>query len=195
VIARPSRCHVRISLPWLAAAVSARHNAVRVGWLAPSVVPTSAERNVVSAVPVKAVPEQARSLFDGRPVAFVTTVRPDGLLSTNPMAVVLDGDQVRLSTVTNRKKVRNLLADDRITVCVVQPTNPNRYVEIRGRAVLEPDTDRSFIDGIARRYMDVDRYPFDRPGDQRVTITVLAEQISFPAIPLAEDPPYERGGS
>lgn len=139
---------------------------------------------------MKAVPDQARSLFEGRPVAFVTTVRPDGLLSTNPMAVVLDGDQVRLSTVTNRKKVRNLLADDRITVCVIQPANPNRYVEIRGRAVMEPDTDRSFIDGIARKYMHADRYPFDRPGEQRVTITVLAEQISFPAIPLAEDPPY-----
>jgi PPOX class probable F420-dependent enzyme len=145
----------------------------------------------VSGMPSKAIPDQARSLFEGRPVAFVTTVRPDGLLSTNPMAVVLDGDQVRLSTVTNRKKVRNLLADDRITVCVIQPTNPNRYVEIRGRGVIEPDTDRSFIDGIARRYMDADRYPFDRPGEQRVTITVLAEQVSCPAIPLAEDPPYE----
>ncbi len=140
----------------------------------------------------KAVPEHLRSLFEGRPVAFVTTIRPDGLLSTNPMAVVLDGDQVRLSTVTNRKKVRNLLADDRITVCVIQPTNPNRYVEIRGRAVMEPDTDRSFIDQIARTYMDADRYPFDRAGEQRVTITVLAEQISSPAIPLADDPPYEK---
>lgn len=149
----------------------------------------------MSEVPTKVIPEQARSLFEGRPIAFVTTVRPDGLLSTNPMAVVLEGDQVRLSTVTNRKKVRNLLADDRITVCVIQPTNPNRYVEVRGRAVLEPDTDRAFIDGIARKYMDADRYPFDRPGEQRVTITVVAEQISCPAIPLAEDPPYERRGS
>jgi PPOX class probable F420-dependent enzyme len=146
---------------------------------------------MVSAVPTKAVPDQVRGLFEGRPVAFVTTVRPDGLLSTNPMAVVLDGDQVRLSTVTNRKKVRNLLADDRITVCVIQPANFNRYVEIRGRAVMEPDTDRCFIDGIARKYMDADRYPFDRPGEQRVTITVLAEQFSFPAIPLADDPPYK----
>ncbi len=136
------------------------------------------------------IPAHVRPLFDGKPMAFVTTVRPDGMLSTNPMAVLLDGDHVRLSTVTTRKKVRNLLADDRIAVCVVQPGNLNRYVEIRGRAVVEPDTDRSFIDGIARRYMGADRYPFDRPGDQRVTITVVAEQISAPEIPLADDPPY-----
>ena len=138
----------------------------------------------------KPIPDNARSVFDGRPVAFVTTMRPDGFLSTNPMAVVLDGDRIRLSTVTNRKKFHNLLADDRITVCVIQTSNANRYVEVRGRAVIEPDTDRAFIDHIARRYMDADRYPFDQTGDERVVITVIAEQISCPAIPLADDPPF-----
>lgn len=126
-------------------------------------------------------------------MAFVTTMRPDGLLSTNPMAVMLDGDRIRLSTVTNRKKFRNLLADDRITVCVIQTSNANRYVEVRGRAIIEPDTDRVFIDQIARAYMDADRYPFDQPGDERVVITVIAEQISCPAIPLADDPPFGKG--
>lgn len=138
------------------------------------------------------IPEAARELFDGKPVAFVTTMRPDGLMSTNPMAVVLDDDGViRLSTITSRVKARNLLADDRITVCVVQPDNLNRYVEVRGRATLVPDPDRTFIDGIARRYMDADRYPFDRPGDERVTISVVPEQVSCPAIPLSEKPPYQ----
>ena len=92
-------------------------------------------------------PERAGPCSTGKPVAFVTTMRPDGHMSTNPMAVVLGDDGViRLSTVTTRRKVRNLLADDRITICVVQPDNLNRYVEVRGRAVLDPDADRSFID-------------------------------------------------
>jgi PPOX class probable F420-dependent enzyme len=100
---------------------------------------------------------------------------------------------VRVSTVTNRRKYRNLAADDRVTLCVVQPDNLNRYVEIRGRATIEPDTHRTFIDGIARAYMGVDAYPFDEPGDERVVITVTPEQVSSPAIPLAEAPPYVRG--
>jgi PPOX class probable F420-dependent enzyme len=143
----------------------------------------------------KPIPDNARSLFEGRPVAFVTTMRPDGFLSTNPMAVVLDGDQIRLSTITSRKKFRNLMADDRITVCVIQTSNANRYVEVRGRAIVEPDPARAFIDSIARKYMDADRYPFDRAGDERVVITVIAEQISCPAIPLADDPPFEKATS
>ena len=92
----------------------------------------------------------------------------------------------------SRKKVRNLDADDRVTLCVVQPGNLNRYVEIRGRAVVEPDTDRAFINEIARVYMGVDEYPFDAPGDERVVVTVIPEQVSAPLVPLADDPPYSR---
>jgi hypothetical protein len=84
------------------------------------------------------------------------------------------------------------MADDRITVCVISTSNANRYVEVRGRAIVEPDPARAFIDSIARKYMDADRYPFDRAGDERVVITVIAEQISCPAIPLADDPPFEK---
>lgn len=138
------------------------------------------------------IPEHARGLLAGTPIAFMTTMRPDGRMSTNPVSVAYDGSHVRVSTVRGRRKVRNLEADDRVTLCVVQPGNLNRYVEIRGRAVMEPDTDRAFIDQIARDYMGVDEYPFDHDGTERVVVTVIAEQVSSPGVPLADDPPYGR---
>jgi PPOX class probable F420-dependent enzyme len=136
------------------------------------------------------IPSQLHSLLSGTPIAFMTTMRPDGRMSTNPVGMLFDGTDVRISTTTDRKKVRNLLADDRITLCVVQPGNLNRYVEIRGRAELTPDDDRSFIDSIAQQYMGVDRYPFDKDWQQRVTIKVIVEAVSSPDIPLADAPPY-----
>ena len=136
------------------------------------------------------IPSQLHELLSGTPIAFMTTMRPDGRMSTNPVGMLFDGTHVRISTTTDRKKVRNLLADNRITLCVVQPGNLNRYVEIRGRAVLTPDDDRSFIDSIAQHYMGVDRYPFDKDWQQRVTIKVIVDAISSPDIPLADDPPY-----
>jgi PPOX class probable F420-dependent enzyme len=142
--------------------------------------------------PGVSLPEEAEALLVGRPVGFMTTMRPDGHMSTNPVAVVYDGVHVRVSTVTTRRKYRNLQGDDRVTLCIVAPDNLNRYVEIRGRAVMEADADRSFIDGIAKRYMGVDTYPFDRPDDIRVTVTVIAEQVSVPRIPLADNPPYRQ---
>jgi PPOX class probable F420-dependent enzyme len=136
------------------------------------------------------IPPQLHSLLSGTPIAFMTTMRPDGRMSTNPVAVLFDGTHLRVSATADRRKIRNLRADDRITLCVVQPGNLNRYVEIRGRAVLTPDDDRSFIDSIAQRYMSADRYPFDKDWQERITVTVIAEAISSPDIPLAEKPPY-----
>ena len=139
--------------------------------------------------PSAPIPAHAVDILTDKPTAFVTTMRPDGRFSTTPMAVLYDGVHLRLSTTKDRRKYRNLRLDDRITVCVPHRNNPNRYVEVRGRAVVADDVDRSCIDEIARAYMGVDRYPFDPPDAERVTITVLAEHVSAPRIPLADDPP------
>ena len=136
-----------------------------------------------------------RELLEGTPIAFMTTIRPDGRLSTNPVSVLWDGTRLRVSTVRGRKKVRNIEADDRVTLCIVQPGNLNRYVEIRGRAVVEPDIDRACINEIARVYMGVDEYPFDAPDDERVVVSVIPEQVSAPLVPLADDPPYQQTGA
>jgi PPOX class probable F420-dependent enzyme len=136
------------------------------------------------------IPDRARPLLEGRPIAFMTTMRPDGRMSTNPVAVVYDGTTLRVSTVATRRKMRNLRADDRVTLCVVQPDNLNRYVEIRGRAIVEPDVDRRFVNAMAKQYMGVDEYPFDRPQDERVIVTIVPEAVSCPSIPLADAPPY-----
>ena len=76
----------------------------------------------------------------------------------------------------------NLMADDRIALSIPDPTNIWRYLEVRGRATLDEDRDRSFIDSIAKKYMGQDHYPFDRPGEERVTVTVHAEQVSAAAV-------------
>jgi PPOX class probable F420-dependent enzyme len=141
------------------------------------------------------IPAGVLDILADKPTAFVTTMRPDGRMSTTPMAVLFDGEHLRLSTTKDRRKHRNLLADDRITVCVPHRNNPNRYVEVRGRAVVDDDVDRAFIDSIAAAYMGVDRYPFDPPEAERVTITVIAEHVSAPGIPLADAPPQARDGA
>ena len=62
-------------------------------------------------------------------------------------------------------------------------------MEIRGRAVLSPDHGRRLVNAIAKKYMYVEEYPFDRPGDERVVITIVVEHVSSPEIPLADNPP------
>ena len=139
--------------------------------------------------PSKPIPAYVHDILTDKPTAYLATMRPDGRVSVTPMGLMFDGEHLLLSTTKDRKKYRNLQADDRVTVCVPHRNNPNRYVEVRGRAVLTDDRDRSFVNSIAKAYMGVDVYPFDRPGQERVTIRVIAEHVSAPRIPLAGDPP------
>jgi hypothetical protein len=124
------------------------------------------------------IPESHVDILEARCFAHVATLRPDGHISNHPVCLIWDGEHVRFSTTKSRKKYRNLRADPRIALSVTDPENVWRYLEIRGRAELADDVDRSFIDRIAQKYMGQESYPFDRPGEERVTITVHVEQVS-----------------
>lgn len=137
----------------------------------------------------KPIPRECHDILNDRPTGHVATLRPDGRLSVNPVSPMFDGKHVRISTLKSRQKYRNLVADPRIAISIPHRNNPNRYVEIRGIAELTDDTDRAFVNSIARRYLNVDVYPFDKAGDERVTITIHAEHVSSPDIPLASASP------
>jgi PPOX class probable F420-dependent enzyme len=135
------------------------------------------------------IPEAAHDILTDLPTGHVATVRPDGRLSVNPVALLYENGVVRFSTTKDRAKYRNLMADDRVAMCVPHRNNPNRYVELRGRATIEEDPERVFIDRVAQTYMNVDHYPFDHPKAERVTVTIVAEQVSMRAIPLEDNAP------
>ena len=124
------------------------------------------------------IPESHRDILEAKCFPHVATLRPDGMISNHPVCLIWDGESIRFSITKSRKKYRNLLADDRLALSIPDPTNIWRYLEIRGRATLEEDLDRSFIDSIARKYMGQDEYTLDPPGEERVTVTVHPEQVS-----------------
>lgn len=128
------------------------------------------------------IPESHRAILDSRCFAHAATVRPDGRLSVHPVAVVYDGEHVRFSTLKSRGKYRNLLTDPRLSLSIPDPDNPWHYLELRGRATLADDSDRRFIDAIARKYLGEASYPYDEPGDERVTVTLHIEQVWAPAV-------------
>lgn len=129
-----------------------------------------------------AVPNSHQDILQAKGLSFVTTMRPDGLLSVHPVSTIVEGEEIRFSTLKDRGKVRNIRHDDRVSVCIPDPANPLRYVELRGHARIEADPDRTFIDRIAREFMGVERYPYDPPGAERVTIVVTVEQVWAPRV-------------
>ncbi len=133
------------------------------------------------------IPSAYHYILESRCFPIVTTQRRDGLMSSNPVSLAWDGKAVRFSTQKNRMKYINLVNDPRVTLCISDPDNPLCYIEIRGTALLEDDLDRRFINAIAEKYLDLDEYPYDAIGDERVTVTVIPLQISARGISLSED--------
>ncbi|MDO8863002.1 PPOX class F420-dependent oxidoreductase [Haliea sp. E1-2-M8] len=130
----------------------------------------------------KTVPDSHKAILEKGMFAFVSTIRvKDQLISTNPVGFDWDGETFRFSTLKSRVKYRNLQADSRITICVLDPVNPTRYVEIRGHAELTDDPGGSLNQKLFRKSMGRD-FDLDEPDAERVIVTVIPEQVSTPLL-------------
>ncbi|MBI2160580.1 MAG: PPOX class F420-dependent oxidoreductase [Candidatus Rokubacteria bacterium] len=125
-----------------------------------------------------AIPENYRDLFTKKAFAHLATVGRDGAPQSTPVWVDYDGTHVRFNTARGRVKERNLQRNPRIALSILDPENPYRYLQVRGRVVetTEQGAD-AHIDALAKKYLDKDRYPFRRPGEVRVTVKIAPEKI------------------
>jgi hypothetical protein len=55
--------------------------------------------------------------------------------------------------------------------------NPYKYVDVRGRARVEPDEDYAFADKVGAKYGGADLREHDGPGDSRVVVTIEPERV------------------
>jgi PPOX class probable F420-dependent enzyme len=118
------------------------------------------------------------SLLEARNVCVVSTMAKDGSIHSVPVWVDTDGTNVILNSVEGRAWVRNLEPDPRVTCTVVQSDNPYEFVEIRGRvASRDHDGAEAHIHRLAKKYLDLDEYPWLRPEDRRVLISVSPDSV------------------
>jgi PPOX class probable F420-dependent enzyme len=68
--------------------------------------------------------------------AVFCTLMPDGTPQATVAGILVDGNELVAHTAPRMQRVKNLRADPRITVVVVDPDDPKRYVEVRGVATL-----------------------------------------------------------
>lgn len=120
------------------------------------------------------IPEDHHDLLGSTALAHVATIGPKGEPQSNPVWFGWDGEHLKVSQTRARQKLRNVHRDPpRIALSIVDPENPYRYLEVRGEvARVEEDPDLDFINEMAKKYMGVDKYPFHRPGDERVVLYV-----------------------
>ena len=114
-------------------------------------------------------------------LAQVATIGPQGEPHNTPVWFDWDGNYIRFSQTKTRQKFRNLQRDPRIALCIVDPNNPYRHLEIRGKVIrIEEDPDFHFLNGMTQRYLGRDTYPWHQPGDEHVILVVQPEHTTRP---------------
>jgi len=114
--------------------------------------------------------------FGGKGVCPCCNHRTTWEPQSNPVWFDWDGIYVRFSQAKSKQKYRNLQQDARIALSILDPENPYHYLEIRGKVVrVEDDPDYRFINGVTKKYLDVDTYPHLQPGEERIVLVVQPE--------------------
>jgi len=127
----------------------------------------------------QAIPDKYRDLFTKRAFASLGTLMPDGSPQVTPVWCDFDGEHVIVNSAKGRQKDKNIRRDPHVALAVIDPDNPYRYVEIRGRVVeiTEQGAD-GHIDKMAKKYLGADKYPYRQAGEQRVMYKIQPERVS-----------------
>jgi PPOX class probable F420-dependent enzyme len=125
------------------------------------------------------IPEKFAQMLYKPVFVYLATIMPDGSPQVTPVWVDYDGRNVLFNSAKGRVKDKNVRRDPRVTISVSDPENPYSYFEVRGRvvAMTEKGADEH-IDKMAQKYLGKPKYPWARPGEQRVVYSVEPEHVS-----------------
>jgi PPOX class probable F420-dependent enzyme len=126
------------------------------------------------------IPEKFEDILHSNALAHVATVGPKGEPQNNPVWFDWDGKRIRFSQLPTRQKFRNLQREPRLSLSIVDPQNPYRYLEVRGVVErVEEDPDLAFMNKLAKKYTGQETYAGAKPGEGRVTLVVRPEHTTY----------------
>jgi PPOX class probable F420-dependent enzyme len=125
-----------------------------------------------------ALDSKQKQFLDENPyVGIATTLRQDGSPHTTVVWVDTEDGKVSFNTARGRAKERHIATDPRVSLLVIDPNDPYKWVSVSGHAELtEEGADRQ-IDKLAKKYIGKDEYPYRDPEQTRVKVLIEPEQV------------------
>ena len=110
--------------------------------------------------------------------ASLATIMPDGSPQVTPVWFDYANGKLRMNSARGRVKTRNMTEGAKVAASILDPDNPYRYIQIRGRVAHVTETGASaHIDSLAKKYLGKDKYPFAQPGEVRVMFEIEPEHV------------------
>jgi PPOX class probable F420-dependent enzyme len=131
------------------------------------------------------LPDNVRALFGGANFAHVATVLPNGGPHSVPVWIALEGDRLAFFTQPGSRKARNLEADPRVAISIVDHEEPYKMAQIRGRVAetVGGDEALAIMDRMSLRYTGK---PF--PHRQGIAVLIEPEKVFWMTLPFEHTP-------
>lgn len=121
--------------------------------------------------------DKQKEFLDNSYVGVVTTLRADGSPHTTVVWVDREDGLVSFNTAYGRRKPANLERDPRLSLLVLDPNDPYRWLAVDGTAELTTEGADSQIDRLAKKYLGQDEYPWRNPEERRVTVRIRPSRV------------------
>lgn len=99
------------------------------------------------------IPDTHLDLLQTRVHGVLTTIMPDGKPQSSIVWVDWDGGDVLINTTLERQKGRNMKANPKVTLLIIDPNASSRWIEVRGhvREVTQEGAEEH-VDKLTQRY-------------------------------------------
>ena len=128
------------------------------------------------------IPDSHIDLIRNETKAFcsLVTLMKDGSPQVTPVWFNTDGIHVLINSAIGRVKDRNMHRNPTIALLIIDPKDPYRYIQIRGRVIdITTEGARDHIDDLSKKYTGREKYTGGSIDEIRVTYKILPEHISI----------------
>jgi PPOX class probable F420-dependent enzyme len=117
-----------------------------------------------------------QALLNAPNYAVVSTQNGDGSILSTVVWVGLDEGKLFVNSSVGRRWPANLEKDPHATLVVMNPENPQNFLEVRGTVTSSTEHGTDDINCLANKYIGQD-YPWLQPGEQRITFVFEPSRV------------------
>ena len=127
------------------------------------------------------ITEPIAKLIEGKNFAFLATIMKDGSPQATPTWIDIDNRKTLLiNTAEGRLKQKNISRDPRVSISVMEHSNPYHMVTIRGRVVEQTNVGADeHIDKLAKKYLGAEKYPMRSAQEKRIILKIKPEKVFY----------------
>ncbi len=127
------------------------------------------------------ITEPIAKLIEGKNFAFLATLMKDGSPQATPTWIDVDNRKTLLiNTAEGRLKQKNISRDPRVSISIMEHSNPYHMVTIRGRVVEQTNVGADeHIDKLAKKYLGLEKYPMRSAQEKRIILKIKPEKVFY----------------